>query len=227
MTNVVAVNGSPLQGKGRTATILAPFLKGIEEYGAKVNLFYASKLKVKPCSCGQLFCWNRTPGKCIFNDEMQQIFPLIKKARMLVLATPVYIPLPGDMQNFINRLVPLLDPTIECRDGRTRARFRDDVEIEKICLVASGGWWEPENFDTVIRIVEELAEDAKISFVGPIIRPHAQFMHKGDQLTEDAKIVLTALEQAGAELIQTGEIQQETLDMIKKPLITKEKFYNR
>ena len=60
------------------------------------------------------------------------------------------------MQNFINRLTPLVNPNIEYREGRTRAQFREDVQIKEIVLVASGGWWEAENFDTVVRIVKEL-----------------------------------------------------------------------
>ena len=227
MVNVVAVNGSTRQENGRTAMILAPFLKGLEVSGAEIHLFYASKLKIRPCNCNQMYCWRKSPGECIYKDDMQHVYPLLKQAALLVLATPVYIPLPGDMQNFINRLVPLLDPVIEYRNGRTRARFREDVHIEKICLVASGSWWEPENFDTVIRIAEELAEGASVSFVGPIIRPHSQYMYKNNQLTEDGQYVLQAIERAGEELIRAGEIQQETLDAIKRPLISKERFFNR
>lgn len=227
MLKVFAINGSPRQERGQTAMILAPFLRGLEAHGANVQLFYASKLKVKPCSCGRLYCWNESPGDCIFQDEMQRIYPLLRQSELLVLATPIYSPLPGDMQNFINRLVALLDPTIECREGRTRAKFRKDVQIKKVCLVSTGGWWEPENFETVIRIVKELAEDAGVQFVGPIIRPHVQYMRQDSQLTKDGQRILAAVEHAGKELIQFGEILAETLEEIQRPLISEERFYNR
>jgi len=168
---------------------------------------------------------NQSPGECLFTDEMQRIYPLLKQAELLVLATPIYIPLPGDMQNFINRLVPLLEPKIKCRKGRTRAQFREDVQIKKISLVATGGWREPENFDTVIRIAEELAADADVQFVGPIIRPHVQYMRKDNQITKEGQGILQTVEHAAEELIQSGEIQAGTLEAIRRPLISKERFY--
>jgi len=42
MLNVVAVNGSPNKEKGRTAMILTPFLQGLEDLGATIDLYYAS-----------------------------------------------------------------------------------------------------------------------------------------------------------------------------------------
>jgi len=46
---VLAINGSPMMGKGNTALILAPFLQGMEEAGAEIDLFYTKKLKINPC----------------------------------------------------------------------------------------------------------------------------------------------------------------------------------
>ncbi len=227
MMKVVAINGSPRQENSNTAMILTPFLRGLETHGAEVQLFYASKLKVKPCSCGRTYCWNESPGECLFQDEMQRIYPLLRQAEMLVLATPIYAPLPGDMQNFINRLIPLLNPALKFHQGRTRVQFRQGVHIKQICLVSTGGWWEPENFDTVIRIVKELAADADVQFVGPIIRPHFQYMRKDGQLTSEGQGILGSVELAAEELIQLGEIRGETLAAIQRPLISKEKYFKR
>jgi hypothetical protein len=65
-----------------------------------------------------------------------------READILVLATPVYGPLPGEMQNLLNRLVPLFDSILEMRNDHTRARLRQDVKISKIVLVSTCGWWE-------------------------------------------------------------------------------------
>jgi multimeric flavodoxin WrbA len=138
MTKVVAINGSPEMEKGRTAKILAPFLEGMEKAGATVELFYAKRLNVKPCD-GELYCWGKKPGECYINDSMQTLYSTLREADILVLATPVYVPLPGEMQNLLNRLVPLMDPVLKRQDGRTRARLRSDVKINKIVLVSSSG----------------------------------------------------------------------------------------
>lgn len=227
MLNVVAVNGSPNKEKGRTAMILTPFLQGLEDLGATIDLYYASQLKVKPCSCGRLYCWNEKPGQCILQDSMQALYPKLRNANLLVLATPIYIPLPGELQNFINRLTPLLEPDIKFREGRTRAHMRADVLIDKMILVASGGWWEKENFDTVIRIVEELAAVSSVTFGGAIIRPHSQRMRKGGQLTKDGEEVDSAIRTAAHELIELGDIKGETLEAIQRPLVSREAFFQR
>src|SRR4030042_5975248 len=128
------MNGSPKMEKGNTAKILTPFLEGMKEAGASVELFYAKRLNVKPCA-GDFYCWDKKPGQCHIDDSIQSVYPKLREADILVLATPVYIPLPGEMQNLINRLVPLMDPHLKRRNGRTRARFHSDVKIRKFVLV--------------------------------------------------------------------------------------------
>lgn len=220
MLNVFAINGSPNQAKGNTAMILEPFLEGLIENNASVDLFYASRLKVKPCACGNLTCWSQTPGECVFKDAMQTVYPVVREADILVLATPMYSPMPGDLQNFLNRLCALIEPVLTFRDGRTRARFRADVHCKTVVLLAAGGWWEKENFDTLIRIAEELAEVASVNFGGAMIRPHAAFMRKNGQITNLGKVVLQAIRDAAGELIREGRIHEETLATIRQPLIS-------
>jgi len=224
MSKSIAINGSPRMEKGNTAMVLTPFIQGMIDAGSDVELFYASRLKVKPCTCGELYCWNKMPGECCIKDNMQLLYPKIREADILIMATPVYIPLPGEMQNIINRLVALLDPVLEFREGRTRARFRKDVGIRKIVLVSTGGWWEKANFGTVLRIVEEFAEDASVEFAGAVLRPHANLMKEKNELTRDGETVLNAVRRAGYELIKDGVMNNEILDLISRPLISQEEF---
>jgi len=224
MVKAVAINGSPQMEKGNTALLLASFIQGMMEAGAEVELFYASRLKVKPCSCGVMYCWNDGPGECCIQDDMQLLYPKLKVTDVLILATPVYVPLPGDMQNVVNRLMPLIEPKLERRQGRTRARFREDIGIRKIVLVATSGWREVENCDTVVRIVKELAEDASTEFAGAVLRPHADAMRADGKVTRDGQAVLDAVRRAGNELVKEGRMNQETLKTISRPLISEEEL---
>ncbi len=52
MSNVIAITGSPRMGRGSTARDLTPLIEGMVSAGADVELFYASRLKAKPCACG-------------------------------------------------------------------------------------------------------------------------------------------------------------------------------
>lgn len=206
--------------KGNTALVLKPFLDGMREAGASVELFYAKRRDIKPCT-GEFHCWNKKPGKCYIEDDMQALYPKLRKAAILVLATPVYIPLPGEMQNLINRLCPLVEPILEFREGRTRAKFFDTVNIRKIVLVSTCGWWEMGNFGTVLRIAEELAKDVNVEFAGAVLRPHAYLMReKGEKATE----VNDALRQVGYALVEKGRMPRNLLEVISQPLISEEEY---
>ncbi len=230
MSRVIAVNGSPRADKGNTATVLIPFIQGMKDAGSDVELVHVSRLTIKPCACGEMYCWYTKAGECCIRDDMQSLYPRLRAADTLVLATPVYIPLPGEMQNLINRLCPLAEPYLETRQGRTRARFREDVDIRRIVLVSTGGWWEMGNFGTVVRIAEELAENTSVEFAGAVLRPHAFLMKREGELTPEGQGIVKALRRAGLELVLEGVISEEVLDVIGHPLISQEELrdlYNR
>jgi len=224
MSKAVAINGSPRKQQGNTAMLLTPLIQGMKDAGCDVELFYARDLKVRSCNCINMYCWYQKPGRCYLKDDMDLLYPRLREAEILILATPVYIPLPGEMQNIINRLCPLIKPLLDTRESRTRARFQADVKIRKILLVSTGGWWEKENFGTVVRIAEELAEDASVEFAGAVIRPHAFLMKKEGKLTRDGQVVIEAARKAGKELAQNGAISQETFEAISRPLISEEEL---
>ncbi|MCE5258979.1 MAG: flavodoxin family protein [Chloroflexi bacterium] len=223
MTLVVAINGSPRIEKGCTQWVLAPFLEGIAESWAEVELVYASRLKIKPCNCGTMHCWSSELGVCCHDDDMTGLIARLKQAGILVLATPVYIPLPGHMQNLLNRLCPLIMPRLATRGGRTRAEL-NQANLRQLVLVASSGWWEVENTATVQRIAEELALDMGIAYAGALLRPHADYMRQSGQFTADGAAVQAAARLAGRELIQSGAMQPKTLAQVSRPLIGREEW---
>lgn len=220
---VVAVNGSPRMEKGATHRLLTPFLEGLKKGGASTELFYIQKMNIRPC-IGELKCWRETPGECFYKDDMQEIYEALRAADVLVLATPVYVPLPGAMQNFLNRIVPLLESSLEFRSGRTRAKLRDGVSFTKIVLVSTCGWLELENFDRVVHIVKELAETASIEFAGSLLRPHARRMNEKPDIVEE---IFDAARDAGYQLTIEGSMATETLQAISRPVISQEEFMGK
>lgn len=220
MGKAVGLYYSSSAQSGNTARLLTAFMGGIQRGGDETEIFAVKDLSISPCT-GELHCWSKLPGQCYIQDDMQSIYPALRRAHTLVLATPVYIPLPGQMQNLVNRLCPLLEPELVTRDGRTRARMREDVSISRIALVATSGWWELGNFDTVLRIARELAEDASVPFVGGILRPHAPMaLHSGKKTQE----ILDAAERAGYELAVSGAMSTETLALVSQPLVDQEEY---
>ena len=128
------------------------------------------------------------------------------------------------MQNFLNRLVSLMDPEEVMRDGRTRIRFKGDVGISKVVLVSTSGWWEKGNFRTVVRIAKEIAEDASVEFSGALIRPHSSLWGEDEGRTKE---VLKAVRQAGYQLVKDGKISDVLLKTISQPLISRKERIRR
>ena len=226
MTRVLAVSGSLRKGEGATSRILAPFLEGMKDEGASVELVYVKDCKIEPCR-GEFHCWYTKPGECIIKDGMQELYPKLRASDIFVIATPVYIPLPGEMQNFINRLCPLIEPMLSFREGRTRGRIHGGYKLRKIALVSSGDWWEKENCSTVLRICEELAKDMSVEFAGALLRPHASMMKEHE---EKAREIVAAAKKAGAQLVKEGRISPDLLEAVSHPLMAEEVLrerYNR
>jgi multimeric flavodoxin WrbA len=220
---VLVINGSARKEKGYTAMILKPFMNGMEQAGAQVNLLYAKQLDVHPC-IGDFSCWYKNPGKCHINDIMQSVYPKLKEADVLVLGIPVYFPLPGAMQNFLNRLMPLANPILKYRNGHTQIRFHDDVKIKKIILVSVCGWWEKGNFDTITRIAEEICQKVSIDFSGSVLRPHADLL---SEEKDKAKEIFEALRKVGFSLIKDGVLPESLLEIVAQPLISEKELRQR
>lgn len=82
---ILGICGSPR--KMATEYILGEALKMLVEKGYKTQLFTVRGKNIAPCKhCD--YCLKN--ARCLVEDDMYQLYPLIKEARGLVLATPVY-----------------------------------------------------------------------------------------------------------------------------------------
>ena len=52
--NTIVINASPKMDKGITAAILTPFVDGMKEMRAEVEIYYTKKLNINPCQ-GEYF----------------------------------------------------------------------------------------------------------------------------------------------------------------------------
>jgi multimeric flavodoxin WrbA len=222
---VLAINSSVQMGKGNTAQILNPFIEGMKEAGAEVSIHYTQRLNIKPCT-GIFQCWYKTPGKCYINDDMQMLYPKLREADIWVFAIPVYLEMPSKMQIFLNRLMPIGGETVVIRDGRMFPTLRKDVALTKIILVSSCGFWGTDNFSVLLHFMERLAKTLNVEFIAALLRPHG-FIMKEKQDEQTTKEILEAAKQAGYQLIQEGQIKQETLETIKQPLTSLKELHKR
>ena len=216
---VLAFNSSPRMEKGNTALILLPFLDGMREAGAEVELFYIKKLDINPC-LGCFSCWLRTPGECVQKDDMQQIVPKMREADIVVYATPVYSHgMTGQLKNLIDRMVSIASPFVEVVDGRTRHLPAEGEKGHQTVLVANCGLWGMENFDPLLAHIHAMTKAPPSEFAGALLRPHGEALRAMLKMGAPVNDVVEAAKDAGRQLVRNGKISLETLDTVSRELL--------
>lgn len=220
---VLAINASPHKDKGNTALILTPFLDGIKEAGAEVDLYYTEDLTIRPCR-GDLTCFCRTSGRCIQSDDMDWLMPRVRDADILVFASPLYVDsVTGPMKTLIDRLVPLLQMYIETRDGHSR-HVPKDTKVRRIVLVSNCGFWEKDNFNPLILHMQALSKNMNARFAGALVRPHGPFLKSAQQSGLPCDDIIEAAKTAGRELVRAGVMTEQSLAVVSRPMLPYEKF---
>ena len=86
--NILILNGSP-RPDGNTAKLIGAFTEGAEEKGHHVDRVDVCRKNIKGCLACE-YCHMQGHGECIQNDDMQEVYDLLKTAEMLVIASPIY-----------------------------------------------------------------------------------------------------------------------------------------
>lgn len=216
---IFAINGSP-NVRGNTMLILSPFLEGAREAGAAVELFHISKLKINPCR-GEFNCWFKTPGECFQKDDMQTLYPKLREADVWVFASPLYAGgISGILKMFLDRIIPLIEPFIEKRRGRSRHPLRPGVKKGSIVFISNCGLWEMENFDAVMAHLKEICGHADRNFGGALLRPHGPLLPEMLKCgKKSAKKVVRAAKEAGRQIVLAGKISPETEKEASRALV--------
>jgi arsenate reductase len=83
---VLGLQGSP-RTKGNTNALLGAFLSEAERLGARTLRLDIAKMDISPCrECGTC----EREGFCPIDDDMQQVYPLLWRADLVVMATPIF-----------------------------------------------------------------------------------------------------------------------------------------
>ncbi|MBW1763223.1 MAG: NAD(P)H-dependent oxidoreductase [Deltaproteobacteria bacterium] len=83
---IVGLKGS-FRTRGNSNTLMATFLEKAKILGADTHCLDIPNMDISPCrGCGT--CERK--GFCPIDDDMQKIYPLFRKADIIVVATPVY-----------------------------------------------------------------------------------------------------------------------------------------
>jgi multimeric flavodoxin WrbA len=85
---VVVLLGSPRK-KGNSAALAEQISAGAESAGADVTSFYLHEMDIGPCRACE-GCQRSGAEGCVVQDDMQQIYPHLRAADAIVIASPIY-----------------------------------------------------------------------------------------------------------------------------------------
>lgn len=121
---VLILNGSP-HPNGNTKALADAFKEGAESKGHDVTEVDAARMNIHGC-LGCEYCHTRGNGRCIQDDDMQKIYPLLQQADVLVLASPIYYHgFSGQLKCTIDRFYAIGGP--------------GELKLKKIAMLLSSG----------------------------------------------------------------------------------------
>ncbi|CAG1012691.1 FMN reductase [Anaerolineales bacterium] len=98
--NILILKGSPRE-KGNSSVLADRLAAGAKAGGAKVESIYLHGLDIRACDACDL-C--EQGNGCVINDDMQDLYPKVEAADVIVLASPVYwFTFSAQMKLFIDR----------------------------------------------------------------------------------------------------------------------------
>lgn len=220
---ILAINGSPRGRKSNTDQILQPFLQGAMEAGAVCETVYAVDLDVKEC-IGCYNCWKKTPGVCVFKDDMVQLMEKIRQADILVWATPVYhFGMNVRLRRIVERTLPTCLPYMVKKGDRFSHPQRFDDGPSKNVLIANCGFPDRSNFDQLVGTFQKIAGGHGLA---------ATILCGGGELFAIKELqgkfdwYIDAVMAAGREMVERGSLTEETEAVLERPLMPVDLFVN-
>ena len=105
---IVSIFGSP-RTNGNTATLAKFFNKTAEELGADVRTFMLNDLNARGCQACDA-CKTKT-DYCVIEDDLSEVLESVKKADVLVAATPIYFAdVAAQFKIFVDRCYSFMKP---------------------------------------------------------------------------------------------------------------------
>ncbi|HBQ64376.1 MAG TPA: flavodoxin family protein [Clostridiales bacterium] len=157
---MIAIYGSPRKG-GNSEILLDAFLGPVEPK-MKVVKFRLGEMELQPCiSCGHCSQY----GKCIFNDDIEELFQAIESSDKLVIASPIFFTtVPAQVKSFVDRAQSYWE--------RKRLADKDTrLPAKKGFFLAVGAMKTERYFQNARMVIKSLMNTLDISYTGELFYP--------------------------------------------------------
>jgi putative NADPH-quinone reductase len=220
MIKIFAVQGSPRPKESNTEILLQEFLKGARSQGAETETIYLKEKKINGCiSC--YTCWTKTPGVCVYKDDMPELLEKMRACDVIVYATPLYnYNMTSLLKAFQERSLPLLDPHFVKVGDKHRHPPRYETKRTMV-LISNCGFPEVGHFDGLRKVFRVIENNGSVPLVGEILVPAGELL-KIEPLRDKMKPVFDAVFRAGVEVVRDGRVSREAEEIAQKPVFPPE-----
>ncbi len=223
--NILVINGSPKGGNSNTYRLTSAFLEGMKQgiQDIQTKELSISRMTIKPC-LGCFSCWNRTPGQCCMQDDMQQVIQELLWADVTIWSFPLYYySVPGALKNLIDRQLPTLLPFMVEKEGQVGSGnhpSRYDMSGKRTVVISTCGFYTAEgNYDGIYSLFDHLCGKGNYTAI---------FCGQGElfrvpELSARTNEYLSYVKQAGQEYVGGG-ISPGTQELLHQLLLPRETF---
>ncbi len=215
---IFAAQGSPRPKVSNTEVLLQEFLSGARSAGAETETVYLQEKKIHPCT-GCFSCWVKTPGVCIFKDDMPELLGKVRECDILVYAFPLYnYNMTAVMKAFQERLLPLSQPHF-VKTGDVYRHPPRYAMNRRMVLISNCGFPEVSHFDGIRHVFRHMEKSSGAPLIGELLAPAGQLL-RVEPLREKTRPILEAARRAGVEVVRDGRVAKETEAQIQKAIFT-------
>jgi len=223
---IVVFDGGPRNTKfSKTTFMVNHFCRGAKSAGAEIEYVKLKDMKINSCT-GCYTCWTKTPGECIFQDDMTDLRLKFRKADLIIFASPLYIfNVTGVMKTFLDRLIPVLKPYMLIEEGETRHphRYPEDKQQGFVVFSAAGFPEVEHNFDGLKGMFRCLHSHSEKSFLmGEFYMPGAELISE-PVYAERRKKIEQVCYNAGEQVVKEEKINMELMEAVSDVGITQKK----
>ncbi len=222
MCKILVLNGSPRGRHGNTHKLIEKFLEGLKEVeeGLEIEYIEIRNKNIKDCT-GCFSCWNKTPGKCVHKDDMDELLEKFIIADTIIWATPLYhYTMTSILKRFIERTLPINEPYIVKKGNVFGHPERYSTREKKNILISNCGFPEHHNFEVMVAEFKKITGD---QICEKILCVQGELLSV-KSLENKIKWYLEEVKKAGREFKEKGYIKEHTSKLLKEPLIPIEDF---
>ncbi len=220
--NILVLNGSPRCDRSNTLKITNAFLDGMNAVNKNhIDIIAIYNTSIEHCR-GCFSCWTRTPGRCIIDDDMQELIEKYIDADVIIWSFPLYyFGMPSKIKAFLDRLLPTNLPFMTVNADKTSGHPpRYDLSHQHHVLISTCGFYSTKNnYDALLRQFEIMFKND----LTKIICTEGELFNV-PQLSARTGNYLVYAEKAGEEFALEGRFSEYTENKLTELLFPPESF---